>query len=277
MRYRLFLISLALSSAACSGNGEEAHTVVSEARSSASASAEVSRSGKEADAAEAFSFDETASKDGGTREFAYSWPSAVGAVPELVERFTAEKDRLLAEQKSEWEEMLADHPEGCVSCISRGFEKEWKVVADLPRWLSLSADIYSYTGGAHGGSTRTSLIWDRQAERALEGVEMFNSPVELETALGPRLCDALDAMRARKRGVPVQRSDEWSTDCPGINEATVLVGSSNGETFDRIGIYFGPYVAGAYAEGAYELDFPVTASIVDAVKPEYAKAFSVKR
>ena len=65
--------------------------------------------------------------------------------------------------------------------------------------------------------------------------------------------------------------------CPGLDEATVLVGSSNGNTFDRIGIYFGPYVAGPYAEGAYELDFDVTASVIDAVKPAYAGAFSVRR
>ena len=66
-------------------------------------------------------------------------------------------------------------------------------------------------------------------------------------------------------------------DCPGIDEATVLVGSSNGESFDRIGIYFGPYVAGAYAEGDYELNFSVTPAVLDAVKPEFANAFSVKR
>ena len=63
---------------------------------------------------------------------------------------------------------------------------------------------------------------------------------------------------------------------PGLDEASILIGSSNGRTFDRISVYFGPYVAGAYAEGDYELDFDVTASVIDAVKPEYADAFSVR-
>ena len=40
-----------------------------------------------------------------------------------------------------------------------------------------------------------------------------------------------------------------------------------GKRFDRLSVYFGPYVAGPYAEGDYELDFPVTASVLDAVKP----------
>ena len=57
----------------------------------------------------------------------------------------------------------------------------------------------------------------------------------------------------------------------------MLVGSSNGRTFDRIGIWYGPYVAGPYAEGAYELDFPVDARVLAAVKPEYEAAFSQAR
>jgi hypothetical protein len=57
----------------------------------------------------------------------------------------------------------------------------------------------------------------------------------------------------------------------------VIVGSSNGRTFDRIGVWFGPYLAGPYAEGAYELNFPVDAAVLGAVKPAYRSAFSVKR
>ena len=57
-------------------------------------------------------------------------------------------------------------------------------------------------------------------------------------------------------------------------KATVLVGSSNGKTFNRIGVWFGPYVAGPYAEGAYELTFGVDKAILDAVKPAYKAAFS---
>jgi hypothetical protein len=41
-------------------------------------------------------------------------------------------------------------------------------------------------------------------------------------------------------------------------------------------VWFGPYVAGAYAEGAYELDFPMTKAMLDTVKPAYKAAFSVK-
>ena len=99
----------------------------------------------------------------------------------------------------------------------------------------------------------------------------------LEQGLGRRLCDTLNAAREKRRGMGIEESStEMFDQCPGVDEASVLLGSSNGKTFDRIAVYFGPYVAGPYAEGEYELDFDVTASLIDAVKPEYAEAFSVR-
>ena len=156
--------------------------------------------------------------------------------------------------------------------------EEWQVVADLPDYLSLSGHLATYSGGAHGMYGMQSLVWDRDAGGAMKGIELFNSPVALELALGNRLCDTLNTAREERRGMEIEEgSDDMFDKCPGLDEASVLVGSSNGKTFDRITVYFGPYVAGAYAEGDYELDFPVTASVVDAVKPAHARAFSVSR
>ena len=280
LRSSLFLIALLLSSAGCRdareiGRQSNADSGVPQVSSSSATVAASSLSGE--GEGKAVTFEDNEEQDGGSREFKYSWPATVGAQADLAEKLDAERREALAKQKSEWGDALAKCPGDSVGCKSRGYGKEWKVVADLPRWLSLSADIYDYQGGAHGNYTRQSLVWDKQDKRAFAGKDLFQSAVALENALGERLCDALDRERQRKRGAPVERSNEWSTDCPGIDEASVFVGSSNGETFDRIGVYFGPYVAGAYAEGAYELDFPVTASVVDAVKREFASAFSVKR
>ena len=274
MRSALFLIPLALSSAACSDLAEEAASpagtmqVAGQPPEPPIPPAVTEETGEE--------FTDNAEQGEAKREFAYGWPAAVAAEPALVQRLEAERDEQLAKQKAEWAQALKDSRDGFPGS-NRGFEKEWKVVADLPRYLSLSADLYVYTGGAHGNYGRTSLVWDRKAGTAVEGVDLFRSAVALETALGARLCDALDRQRAERRGGPVERAGDWPNDCPGIDEATVFVGSSNGETFDRIGIYFGPYTAGSYAEGAYELDFPATASVLDAVKPEYTKAFTLGR
>ena len=274
MRAHLFLISLALSSAACSDGAEYAERAGVAERPTATATAAASVKASEA---QAVNFEDNSDENGDTRAFAYSWPAAASALPALAERLQAERDEQLAEQKDEWQSAREDSPADCVSCRNRGFEKKWLVVADLPDWLSLSADLYLYTGGAHGIYGKSSLVWDKSAGRGMAGMELFNSPVDLEQALGAKLCSALNEARAERRGGPIVQDGEWPNDCPGLDEASILVGSSNGKTFDRIAVYFGPYVAGPYAEGDYELDFPVTASIIDAVKPEYAGAFSVKR
>lgn len=275
MRAPLFLISLVLSSAACSQAEDEG---TNDAAQPQPPEAPAPPETPEVPEVEGVSLNDDEKRSGGTREFTYSWPTAVSAIPALATRLEKERDAALAEQKREWEQSLIDFPGDCASCKGRGYKKEWRVVAELPDWLSLSADIYEYTGGAHGNYGKQSLVWDKQGKTAVAGIDLFNSPVALENALGAKLCDALDRARQRKRGAPVDRgSDDPFSDCPGLDEASVLVGSSSGESFDRIGVYFGPYVAGSYAEGDYELNFPVTASVIDAVKPKYASAFSVKR
>ena len=273
MHKSLFLISVALSSAGCTQSADDsaAPVEVMNARVEAPATPET----PDQPAVTGTTFEDVAETDGGKRTFDYSWPAAVNRIPELAAQLDADRATQLADQKEDWQDAIKTSPEECAACRSRAFEKEWKVVADLDGWLSLSSDLYVYTGGAHGNYGKTSLVWDRKAKRGMEGIELFNSEVALENALGAKLCDALDQERAKRRGEPVTRDGEWSTDCPGIDEATVLVGSSDGTAFNRIGIYFGPYVAGAYAEGAYELDFPVTASVLDAVKPQFAGAFKV--
>lgn len=272
MRRALFLIPLAVSSAACSSADEmERAAGVAEAPATASASAPAARAGKPV------SFADNDARDGGKREFAYAWPAAVTAQPELASEFEADRDRILANEKSEWASALADAPADCVSCKTRSFSKEWKVVADLPDWLSLSGEFSTYTGGAHGMYGLESLVWDKRAKEAMPAIALFRSPAALETALGPKLCAALNAERAERRGEPVPPpgpDDIGFDSCQPVSEATVLVGSSGGKAFDRIGIWYGPYVAGAYAEGAYELTFPVDAAVRAAVKPEYAAAFA---
>ena len=272
MRQRLFLISLALSSASCSPAPDPARVENDPQGAAATATPET-----ESDIV-GVQFEDNDKDGDAVREFAYSWPAEISAIPELAAQLQKERDAALAEQKAEWDRSRAEFPSDCISCVNRGYETEWKVVAQIPGWLSLSFDNYLYTGGAHGNYGRGSMVWDREGKVGIDGIDLFNSPVALENALGTALCDKLNQNRESKRGAPVDRSSgDIFNDCPGLDEASVFVGSSNGEYFDRIGIYFGPYVAGSYAEGAYELDFPVTGSVLDAVKPQYAGAFRVQR
>ncbi|MFN4019552.1 MAG: PdaC/SigV domain-containing protein [Erythrobacter sp.] len=260
----------ALALAACSSPEEVAKDTGVAAKASASAtSAETA-----AAAPGPVAFTDNQGKDEAAREFSYSWPAEVSAVPALARHFTAERDQLLGEQKAEWAEAVAEFAgEDCVACTNRAFEKRWEVVADLPRFLSLSATFYVYSGGAHGTGAFDALVWDREAQAFFDPKALFRSEAALQDALGAPWCKALKAERMKR--LEEDYSEDSVFTCPAIADLTVLVGSSDKRRFDRIGLLAAPYVAGPYAEGSYEVTLPVSAKVLDAVKPEYKPAFAL--
>ena len=218
-------------------------------------------------------FTDNATKDKATRDFAYSWPATVSAIPALAQRFTAERDALLADQKAEWTDALKIFAgQDCVACVNRDFHKTWEVVADLPRFLSLSADFNEYLGGAHGIPYYEALVWDRKVKTAFDPKTMFRSEAALQDALWTPWCKALKAERLKKPNWVYENS---ALNCPPVSDLTLLIGSANKTSFDRIGLIAAPYVAGSYAEGTYEATLPVTAKVLAAVKPEYKAAFAL--
>ena len=117
------------------------------------------------------------------------------------------------------------------------------------------------------------MLWDRIAARRRAPVDLFASKAALASAIRKPFCRELDRQRARKRsGSGVGDIPEFS-DCIDPSEQTVILGSSNGKAFDRIGILVAPYAAGPYAEGDYEVTVPVTQKVLDAVRPEFKPAF----
>jgi len=208
----------------------------------------------------------------------YSYPAQAGRIPELG----ALLDARLEEQRSELARTAAEARRDARSdgfpYNKHSYSAEWKVVADLPRWLSLSNEFSTYSGGAHGNFGLESLVWDKEQAEAMEAIALFTSPAALEEALGDRFCEGLDEERAKKRG-PVEEEQPQEvggttfTDCPKISELTVLVGAGGGRRFDRLTLYAGPYVAGPYVEGAYEVNLRVDAAVLEAVKPEYRESF----
>ena len=228
-------------------------------------------------AAGAVAFTDNESKGSGDnaakRDFAYSWPAEVAAVPELVTQFTAERDKLLADQKAEWQDALKEFGDSdCVACVNRDLQKTWEVVADLPGYLSLSQAFYEYSGGAHGNSGSGGLVWDRTAKQALAPEDLFASEKAMQDVLGTRFCKLLKAERRKRLGADV--GEDSTFPCPPIKDLTVLLGSKGKTRFDRIGLIADPYVAGSYAEGQYEFTIPVTAEVLSAVKPRYRDAFA---
>lgn len=211
-------------------------------------------------------------------EFEYAYPAAVGGVPalkaELDKRLAASRAELEKHAKEDQSEAAKDgYPYRPHSATTA-----WQVVADLPAWLSLSAELYDYSGGAHGMSFYDGLVWDKQANRVIKPIGLFTSKAALSAAIREPFCAALDKEREKRRGEPVNRnSGDQFDECIDPAESTLILGSSNGRTFDRIGVLIEPYAAGAYAEGSFDLTLPVTPAALAAVKPQYRAAFSVKK
>jgi len=209
--------------------------------------------------------------------FEYSYPSQAGRIAELGALLDRRLEQNRAQLASESVDARREARSNGFPYNKHSYSAEWKVVAELPDWLSLSEDVSTYTGGAHGNYTMQSLVWDKQAGKAIEGVALFTSPAALADALGDKFCDRLDRERAKRRGAPIaEDSDDQFDQCPGIDELEVLVGSSNRRTFNRLTLYAGPYVAGPYSEGAYEVNINVDRAILGALKPEYREAFTAR-
>jgi len=210
--------------------------------------------------------------------FDYSYPAQAGAIPALKAILDAD----VAEKRGA---LATEAREGRDEAKKAGFDFNkhdrsvgWQVVADLPAWLSLSAGSGGFSGGAHPYHSYDAMVWDKTANARRKASDLFVSPQALTRAIRADFCREIDKQRAEKRGEPVVRdSTGLFDDCIDPLKSTVILGSSNKRTFDRIGVLVGPYEAGPYAEGDYEVTLPVTQAVLAAVRPEYRAAFSIKR
>ena len=210
-------------------------------------------------------------------EYEYAYPAAAAAIPVLK----AWLDKDIADRQSVLEDGTRtgrkDAKEGGFEYHPFGYWIDWRVVTDLPGWLSLSTELDSFEGGAHPNHGFDALLWDKAANQRRAPVDLFFSKQKLSSLIRAEFCRQIDRQRAEKRGAPVDRgSDELFNDCIDPLESTIILGSSNHKTFDRIGVLVAPYEAGAYAEGSYEATVPVTPAVLAAVKPQYRASFSDK-
>jgi hypothetical protein len=67
---------------------------------------------------------------------------------------------------------------------------------------------------------------------------------------------------------------EWPNQCPALSELTLALADrdSNGR-FDHVEVIADPYVAGSYAEGAYTVTLPLTATMLARLRPEFRTNF----
>jgi hypothetical protein len=208
-------------------------------------------------------------------EFSYAWPAAASAIPALNARLETE----LATDRNEALAIARDDKDARAGqeypFNGHYFRKEWTVEGETPALLSLTAEVETFTGGAHGNQGYDSILWDRRAGQAIAFGDMFTSaPAALET-LTKAFCPALDKARAEKRQETLPlKGDDWMTTCPDIGKQTLAPVDENKDgRFETLRVLIAPYEAGPYAEGSYEIDIAVTSAIRSLMKRDYADMF----
>ena len=115
------------------------------------------------------------------------------------------------------------------------------------------------TGGAHPNTLTSGILWDKALKRQIGLADLFRKGADL-TALDQALCSALNtAKRARVPGGGSLTFDSKPFSCPRVATAAFVLtpgdapGKAAGLTF-----LIGPYQAGPYVEGGYEIAVPAT-------------------
>lgn len=206
-------------------------------------------------------------------EFSYAYPAQAAAVPFLVDKFSKDAASSRADALKMAKDDSAAMKASGYPFRPHSVETKWRVEADTPRFLSLESESYVYTGGAHGMTGYDVVLWDKARRRETSVKAVMTSPAAFAAAIRDPFCKELDRQRAEKRGEPVVRGDDDFTQCIDPMEQILVPTSSNGKLIDSMTVVVGPYSAGPYAEGSYDVKLPVDAAMRKAIKTEYQDGF----
>jgi hypothetical protein len=160
------------------------------------------------------------------------------------------------------------------------YEQAWHLDALLPELIALSSTTATYTGGAHGGISYRTILFDRRRHRRIELTDIFTVGAFEYDFLGARpvgegavqraFCRALRAEVRERRGDPAAE-----VRCPEAlaQPLTLICGPNN--RIETMRALVAPYIVGSWAEGPYEVDFPVDALLMAAVRRHFRPAFAV--
>ena len=206
-------------------------------------------------------------------DFAYSYPREAAAIPKLAAWLDADRaakrDALVAAaQRDQTAAARDDFP-----YHAHVHRQRWQRVTDTRRFLSLSSEIETYMGGAHGMTGFDTMLWDRNRAALRKPIDLFTSAAAFDAAVRDRFCDGIARAKAAKGIRPPTGDDGPFARCPPASAQTVWLGSSDGRSIDRMTIAIAPYEIGPFAEGSYTINLPVTRAVVEALKPDFARDF----
>lgn len=204
-------------------------------------------------------------------EFTYSYPADAARIPELAEALDSDRAAkraalIAAAERAKAAAEKNDHP-----YRPHSHRQTWQRVTDTPRFLSLSAEIDTYTGGAHGMEVFDTLLWDRGRRKRMKPLDLFESSAAFDAAVREAFCAGIKRAKAAKGIAAAEAPDSPFAKCPPASAQTVWIGSSDGRYLDRLTIAIAPYEVGPYAEGSYRINVPITGAVAKVVKDEFAR------
>lgn len=212
-------------------------------------------------------------------EFHLAWPAEISAVPALATNLRSAAMAHKAELLKIAAEDKKDRAKEDFPFHTYAFGQDLEIAGSTPRLLSASQSWYEFTGGAHPNHGTKALLWDRESGREIAFADLFEGgTTKLEALLKPAFCAGLDKARAEKRGpedsAAVVGPDDPFNQCPKLSELALIPGGTSGHPMTKVTVHADPYVAGPYAEGDYDVELPVTAAMLAAIKPEYRSSFA---
>lgn len=208
--------------------------------------------------------------------FAFVYPKAVERVPELDAAVRTE-----AGVAEEWiaKQAAAARDEGReVPRLS--YEAAWQIDAILPELAAASGSISHTSGGGHGAIEYKTILIDRERGRAIEIEDVFDPGFFEPDLLGYRLwgiravqaafCRELTRAARERRGDPAAE-----VRCPAVEHQPITFMCGESGRIDRLRVLLGPMVAGSWAEGPYEIDVPVDAAMMSAIRRRFRPAFGL--
>ncbi len=211
-------------------------------------------------------------------DFSFGYPAEAAAIPKLKALFEKDIKKEQSDLIKSATEAKADATKNDYPYNAYQSGTAWEVSGETAQLLSLSSFYSSYSGGAHGNYGFGSKMWDKKAKRPLKSSsDVFANAKTALAMLRTDYCNGLNVQRKEKLGA------DWKADedgvfggCPQYSELAIVFRGDTGKPMNRIAFIAAPYVAGSYAEGEYEVELPMTAKLVEAVKPQYRASFIAK-
>lgn len=262
-----------LLAAACSGQPEPSGGDNANVATTAGSDAVPAQPAAQAAAAKAFKLEDKSD----ALDFSYAYPAQAAAIPAVASQLASQMDKAKADALKSAVEDQKSAKESGYPFNQHSLQTTWTVHADTPRFLGLLGETYVYSGGAHGMTAWSALLWDKQEAKDVPVTALMTSQAAFAAAISDRFCNALDDARAEKRGEKVKRGADDFSICVDPMKQVLVPEAGKGGGIDRIRVVIGPYEAGPYAEGSYEIDVPVDATMLKAIKLEYRGAFVAGR